>query len=410
MTSHVNVKSKHLINFIWIGLFFSMVYWILESVRDVIAFEKGSLLERIFTPDGMSFWMRIVVICIIMAFSAIIQSMREKAEAKSKNIDFLGKGTVIFLSLIFGFVYWILEAIRDVFIYNRGTLVQQIFTPDPVGFWMRIFAICILVLFGAYVKTLIEDRQKAQALLKQIRDSRIKDLEYKMQAMERELDTCQKSMKSKKWQEEELRELLRSKSSYVRTIHQVMRIHLQHLCSLLDLHIMKTDQETQRQLYTEIRILIFSLILLHKQLRRSEGYSQVNISEYLNEITSYLSNSQITNEIKIFLDNPHILIPISQAVPFAFMISELLFLSKKTHKDYQHSDRFQIFVKRTDDFALSVKIRNKDTTILPDIEIENGPSEYQWLRELIDAQLNGDFWVFRNDHGIDVNVVFKLKE
>ncbi|MBN2102986.1 hypothetical protein JW835_02995 [bacterium] len=409
MSSQVNIKSKHVVNFIWIGLFFSGVYWVLESVRDVIAFEKGSLVQRIFAPESMSLWMRIMVICIIMAFSAIIQSMRQKAEAKDKDLDFLGKGTIILLSLVFGLIYWILEAIRDVFIYNRGSLLQQIFKPDPLGFWMRIFAICMLVLFGAYVKTLIEDRQKAKDMLKTIRDSQIKDLERKIKEMELEREDNQKKIKSKKWEEEELRELLRQKSSYIRTVHQSSRTHLQHLCSLLDIHIMQAEQETQRKLYTEIRVMIYSLILMHMQLHQSDRFNQVNLSEYLTEIANYFFHAHLTNEIQIHIDNPHILIPISQAVPFAFVISEILFLANKKRELYQDSDRFQILIKRTDDSALSVKIRHKDAELLPDIEKDKIRTEYQWFRELIDVQLRGDFWTVRNTQGIDMNIVFKLK-
>ena len=78
-----NVKKKHftMINFIWVGVLFSALYWILESIRDLLIFERGSIFKWIFLPESMSLWMRVLVICIIMLFSAYTQSVRQKAES-----------------------------------------------------------------------------------------------------------------------------------------------------------------------------------------------------------------------------------------------------------------------------------------------------------------------------------------
>lgn len=409
MTSPSNQQIKKMVNFIWIGLFFSLVYWILESVRDVIAFEKGTLIERIFTPDSVSLWMRIVVLCIIMAFSAMVQSLRQKAEAEHKDLDFLGRSTIIFLSAGFGLIYWILEAIRDVVIYNRGTLMQQIFTPDPMGFWMRIFAICILILFGVYVKTLIDDRQKTRDTLKKMQGAQQNKFEQKMKELEEARIKYEKEIQSREWTEKELRELMHQKDSYIRLMHQSMRAHLQHLLSLLDLHIMKATEEEQKLAYTEVRTLIYSLILLHTHLHRSDRSNQINMTEYLEGLAEYCFHSHVTNEIKLHVASPHIMIPVSQAVPFAFVISEVLFLARKKRELFTDAEHFSVLVKRTDDNALSLKIRHKDAEILPNIENESVPAEYQWFRELIDAQLRGDFWAMRNSQGIELNIVFKLK-
>jgi len=60
----------------------------------------------------------------------------------------------IFVSLLFGVAYWIIEAIRDVFIFEKGNLFNRIFITDPVGFWTRILVVLILLLFGIYTQSI----------------------------------------------------------------------------------------------------------------------------------------------------------------------------------------------------------------------------------------------------------------
>ena len=72
------MKKKR--DFIWAGIGFGAVYWIMESVRDVLVFEKGTLLERVFLPDTMSFWRRFPVILILILYSIYVQSLGDKFE------------------------------------------------------------------------------------------------------------------------------------------------------------------------------------------------------------------------------------------------------------------------------------------------------------------------------------------
>jgi two-component sensor histidine kinase len=406
--SATHSQERKLVNFLWVGLFFSLAYWVLESVRDVVTFGRGTLIKRLFTPDAMSLWMRVVVVCVIMMFSAIIQNMRKKAEDRARNLDFLSRGSVILLSFGFGMVYWVLEAIRDVIVYHRGTLLQQIFSPDPVAFWMRLLAICILVLFGIYVKTLVKERQQAEEALKRIQNKQVREFENRIESLEAQNTLNEKTMKSLQWEEQELRELLNKKERMMRNVHQSVRTNLQRLNSLFDARIIQADP-AHREVYYEIRSLLYALIVLHNQLYQQNQWNQVILADYVKEIANFMFHSYQVNEIKFHIDNAHIMIPISQAVPFAFSLCEIVFLAKKKREMQKNPDLFNVLIKRTDDDALSVKIRHKDNTMLPDIEQAQGPTEYVWLREIIDQQLRGDFWVLRSAQGIELNIVFNIK-
>ena len=65
----------------------------------------------------------------------------------------------------FGILYWTLESIRDVVIFQKGTFLRSVFLPDPMGFWMRFLTVCILVLFSIYAHHLIKTRRKVETEL-----------------------------------------------------------------------------------------------------------------------------------------------------------------------------------------------------------------------------------------------------
>ena len=62
--------------------------------------------------------------------------------AQSSDIQFLK------YSVIFGFSYWAIEAVRDVIAFERGTFFKRFFMPDGKALWMRVLVFCVILLFG----------------------------------------------------------------------------------------------------------------------------------------------------------------------------------------------------------------------------------------------------------------------
>ena len=150
------------INLIYVGLGFGLIYWILAAVRDVLSFENGTLLERLFSPGYMTLWMRLLVVCIIILFSVYAQSRKLKMRSKEKSkLNAYG----LKLSLLFGLLYWIIEAFRDTFVFHEGNLLQRILFPDPTGVWMRLLPLFIMILFGIYSQILIDEQKEIEEKL-----------------------------------------------------------------------------------------------------------------------------------------------------------------------------------------------------------------------------------------------------
>jgi hypothetical protein len=158
-------------NFILISLFFGVCYWMLEAVRDVIVFRKGDILNRIFTPDPFSFWMRLLVIMLLLLFGAYTQSLRDKTEMEGKNKTWnVRHFGIIYSGIVFGALYWFLASLRDAIVLEKANIIQQLIQPDPLSVWMRLLAVCIVMLFSIYAQNLFEGREQAKQALQRVND------------------------------------------------------------------------------------------------------------------------------------------------------------------------------------------------------------------------------------------------
>lgn len=64
-TNHTSI-ADHLI---LVAIALGALYWILESVMDVLIFHEGNFVKRFLTPDPNKIWMRSLVACILIMFS-----------------------------------------------------------------------------------------------------------------------------------------------------------------------------------------------------------------------------------------------------------------------------------------------------------------------------------------------------
>ena len=158
MILNYRIKSNHKFNLIWGGVVFSILYWILESVRDVISFQKGILIERVFFPDAMTFWVRILVVCLLMLSSIYGQTTREKErKLKKEKWKSVRMNSIISIGFGFGIMYWLLTSERDAFLLENVSLVRQIFFPDAMTIWNRMLAELMIFLFSLYVYSIINE-------------------------------------------------------------------------------------------------------------------------------------------------------------------------------------------------------------------------------------------------------------
>lgn len=166
------------INLIWISVIFGMIYWILEALREVIVFEKGTFLERLFVVDSIGFWMRLLVVLILVLFGVAAQSHRVRFETHKQEPKYLEsyRFNMIWVGMGFSALYWVLESVRDYFLFDDRSFLEQFFLPEMLVFWMRVMAVCVMMLFSVYAQNLINARKQMELALLEA-NRRLKELD-----------------------------------------------------------------------------------------------------------------------------------------------------------------------------------------------------------------------------------------
>jgi PAS domain S-box-containing protein len=164
--------GKHIsINLIVAAIGFGIIYWVFESVRDIVLFQKGNLIERLFYPDWMSFWMRILVFFLLVLFGSCVQKMsNETASCRRNETKFLNDYRILLIGILFVGGYWLLESVRDTIVFGKGPLVRQLIHPYALDFWRRFLPVCMLILFSAYIQNLFDKRKHIERQLIKSRD------------------------------------------------------------------------------------------------------------------------------------------------------------------------------------------------------------------------------------------------
>ncbi|MCJ7813584.1 PAS domain-containing sensor histidine kinase, partial [bacterium] len=155
------------VNLIWVSIGFGAIYWILDSIRDVLAFDRGPFFLRLFSPDIMSLWMRLLIVFIILLFGIYTHALKERTNksdaGESRTYHTFG---IVWVGLAFGGLYWILESMRDVFLTDKGNMIERVLFPDLMSVGTRFLAVLVIILFSAYVQSLMNERYKIEKALR----------------------------------------------------------------------------------------------------------------------------------------------------------------------------------------------------------------------------------------------------
>ena len=72
---------------------------------------------------------------------------------------------MVLVAVGLGALYWILGSALDVFLFQEGNLIEEIFTLGPQKVWMRSLVLCILIMFSLYAQGVVLERRQAEATL-----------------------------------------------------------------------------------------------------------------------------------------------------------------------------------------------------------------------------------------------------
>ncbi|MBN1894474.1 hypothetical protein JW906_08260, partial [bacterium] len=179
---------------IHLGLMFAGVYWAFEAIRDVLVYNKGSIIEQLFFPDILTLGMRLLAVCILIAFGAYADFLYGKIRTAKESPEGLVPNTHLFWSSLgFAMLYWVIESLRDSFAFGRGSFWIRFVAPDSTSLWLRLLSVFVIILLGLYVQNLIRERLSQNVDIQTVKRRLAETVEQR---------TMELSLLNKKMQEE----------------------------------------------------------------------------------------------------------------------------------------------------------------------------------------------------------------
>ena len=83
----------------------------------------------------------------------------DKMDRQSRNINPSDRYTIIWLGLLIGIGFYAADVIIDVFVFQSGTIKEEIFSPSHHEIWMRFSVLITAVAFAIYVQILLRREQ-----------------------------------------------------------------------------------------------------------------------------------------------------------------------------------------------------------------------------------------------------------
>jgi PAS domain S-box-containing protein len=131
--------------------------------------------------------------------------------------------------------------------------------------------------------------------------------------------------------ENELRKFINQKDILIKEIHHRVKNNLQIISSLLYLQEdYVKNNPTAVNVLQESQHRVISMAMLHEMLYQTNDLSQINFSDYIENLVSNLINSySITNKIRPVINVDHVFLNMETAVPCGLIICELVSNSLK---------------------------------------------------------------------------------
>jgi len=131
---------------------------------------------------------------------------------------------------------------------------------------------------------------------------------------------------NKKDNERELLNSLKEKEVLLKEIHHRVKNNLQIISSLLSLQSNYLKDENSREIFIESQNRIRSMSLIHEKLYQSDSLSEIEFSEYVRELSSFLAISYNISEtgIDIVAEIEELFCHIDIAIPMGIILNELI--------------------------------------------------------------------------------------
>lgn len=203
---------------------------------------------------------------------------------------------------------------------------------------------------------------------------------------------------SQKFVEDQMKASLQEKEALLKEIHHRVKNNLQIISSLIYLQAQRIDDPKVRQIFEDSQSRISSMALVHDSLYRSQDFACVNLSEYVQTLTSRLFHTyRIHPEaVNLVLEvAPEVVVSLEKAIPCGLILNELMTNALK--HGFIGKETGEVTVSLTSHHSQVFLTVENDGQHLPEsFELQKISSMGLRLVNALVSQLNGQVTVEKN--------------
>lgn len=160
----------------------------------------------------------------------------------------------------------------------------------------------------------------------------------------------------------------------------------------------------------ESRDRIKSMALIHEKLYQSNSFSEIDLADYLNELTEYICSTYIANQKEITIETnfEHVQLNINQAVPVGLIINEIMANAIEHGFNQKKSGTIKVAVHEIES-KVQILINDDGDGLPGHVDFNSSESTGSAIVEALVQQINGDLTVV-NDNGLQVKIVFQKSD
>jgi PAS domain S-box-containing protein len=209
--------------------------------------------------------------------------------------------------------------------------------------------------------------------------------------------------------EEMIRTSLQEKEVLLREIHHRVKNNLQIISSLLDMSRMRIKNPGAVDILADARAKIHTMALIHMQLYQSDRLNQIDMEGHIRKLTTYLSRVYTGSgqSIAVGIDASNVCLSISQAIPLALALNELISNAFKHAFKNGEPGTVEIRAARQSNGLVTIKVKDDGIGVPANIDIESADTlGLKLVRNLVRKQLVGNIF-FQRDSGTEIVIEFK---
>ena len=157
--------------------------------------------------------------------------------------------------------------------------------------------------------------------------------------------------------EAQMQASLQEKTVLLREIHHRVKNNLQIISSLLNLQSQYIKDKEAFEVFKESQNRVKSMAIIHEKLYQSGNFAEINVAEYLKNLTDSIYSSYGVNldVINLKINAENIFLDINKAVPCFLLINEVITNSIKHAFPDGRSGEIIINFSKNDEYVINIK-------------------------------------------------------